>query len=107
MSTPETASQKSAIKPAFMQVAIRGRIEARRRHDKSFYSRVVCPAPDPYSRPQVVEVRSKQYFGEVGEEITVQAMLGGYAGKPFKVTDQTTGEIRTGQSYIHTLDAIE
>lgn len=107
MSTVETASPKQVPKLGFMQVAVRGRVEGRRRHEKLCYTKIVCPAPDPYSRPQLVEIRSKAYFAELGDETTVVGALGGYAGKPFKVTDQTTGEIRTGQSIILTLDAIE
>ena len=39
-----------------MQVTIKGRIDAARRHDKTRYTRIVTPAPDPYSRPQTVSV---------------------------------------------------
>lgn len=107
MSNVDTTPVKQGNKPAFMQVLIRGRVESRRRFEKSTFTRIVAPAADPYSRPQVVEVRSKAAIGEPGEEITVPAMLGGYAGKPFKATDKETGEVRTAQMYIHTLDAIE
>lgn len=90
-----------------MQVLVRGRIEAVRRFDKTRYTRIVTPAPDPYSRPQTIEVRSKQGLGQVGDEVTVTATLGGYARKPFRSTDKETGEVSMVTPVDLTLDAIE
>ncbi len=90
-----------------MQVLIRGRIDAARRHDKTTYTRIVTPAPDPYSRPQTVEVRSRQRLGQAGDEITVQAQLGGYTRKPFRSTDKETGEVTMVTPVDLTLDAVE
>ena len=58
-----------------MQVLVRGRIDAVRRHDKTTYTRIITPAPDPYSRPQTVEIRSKQRFGQPGDEVAQLAEL--------------------------------
>lgn len=107
MSTVDTASPKQGIKPTFMQVTIRGKIDARRRHDKTVYTRIVTPAPDPYSRPQTIEVRSKGALGQVGDEITVQAQLGGFTRKAFRSTDKETGETTMVTPVDLTLDAIE
>jgi hypothetical protein len=71
------------------------------------YTRIVTPAPDPYSRPQTVEVRSRQRLGQAGEEVTVQAQLGGYTRKPFRSTDKETGETTMVTPVDLTLDAIE
>ena len=90
-----------------MQVLVRGRIEAMRRFDKTRYTRVVTPAPDLYSRPQTVEIRSKQGIGQIGDEITVTAVLGGYARKPFRTTDKETGETTMVVPVDLTLDAVE
>lgn len=90
-----------------MQVLIRGRIDAVRRHDKTTYTRIVTPAPDPYSRPQTVEVRSRQRLGQTGDEITVLAQLGGYTRKPFRSTDKETGEVTMVTPVDLTLDAVE
>ena len=100
--TPSTAS-----KAVPMQVLVRGRIEAMRRFDKTRYTRVVTPAPDLYSRPQTVEIRSKQGIGQIGDEITVTAVLGGYARKPFRTTDKETGETTMVVPVDLTLDAVE
>lgn len=104
-STTASPSQGSRIVP--MQVTIKGRIDASSRHDKTTYTRIVTPAPDPYSRPQTVEIRSKQRLGQQGDEITVQAQLGGYTRKPFRSTDKETGETTMVTPVDLTLDAIE
>lgn len=90
-----------------MEVFIKGKIDARRRHESTWYTRMLTPAPDAYSRPQVVEIRSKQKLGEVGDEANVLAKLGGYTRKPFKSTDKDTGEITMVTPVDLTLDAVE
>lgn len=90
-----------------MQVVVRGRIDASRSHEKTRYTRIITPAPDPYSRPQTIEVRSKAQLGQRGEEVTVLAQLGGYTRKPFRSTDKVTGETTMVTPVDLTLDAIE
>lgn len=90
-----------------MQVVVRGRIDASRSHEKTRYTRIVTPAPDPYSRPQTIEIRSKGQLGQRGEEVTVMAQLGGYTRKPFRSTDKETGETTMVIPVDLTLDAIE
>lgn len=107
MNAPATASPTQGTRIVPMQVVIRGRIDAARRHDKTTYTRIVTPAPDPYSRPQTVEVRSRQRLGQTGDEITVQAQLGGYTRKPFRSTDKETGEVTMVTPVDLTLDAVE
>ena len=110
MNAPATTSPtqgSSTARPAYMLVTIKGKIDARRRHDKTTYTRIVTPAPDPYSRPQTIEVRSKGALGQVGDEVIVQAQLGGYTRKPFRSTDKDTGETMMVTPVDLTLDAIE
>ena len=102
VATPATTARTSA-----MQVLVRGRIDAVRRHDKIVYTRITSPAPDPYSRPQTVEVRSKQRFGQPGDEVAQLATLGGYARRPFRMTDKETGETTIVTPIDMTLDAVE
>lgn len=90
-----------------MQVLVVGRIDAVRRHEKTTYTRVITPAPDPYSRPQTVEIRSKQRLGQPGDQVTQLGLLGGYARKPFRSTDKETGETTMVTPIDMTLDAIE
>ena len=107
MNAPVIESPKQGNKMAVMQVVIRGRIDASRTHEKTRYTRIVTPAPDPYSRPQTVEIRSKGQLGSKGEEVTVLAQLGGFTRKPFRSTDKETGEVTMVTPVDLTLDAIE
>ena len=95
------------IKPVPMHVMVVGRIDASRSHDGTRYTRVLTPAPDAYSRPQTVEIRSKQKLGDRGEEISVTAKLGGYTRKPFRSVDKETGETTMVTPVDLTLDAVE
>ncbi|MCS4508780.1 single-stranded DNA-binding protein [Xylophilus ampelinus] len=90
-----------------MEVVVRGKIDAVRRHEQKRYTRILTPAPDAYSRPQTVEIRSNQQLGQKGDEITVKATLGGYTRKPFKSTDRETGEVSSITPVDMTLDAVE
>ncbi|MDA8445296.1 single-stranded DNA-binding protein [Paracidovorax valerianellae] len=101
------ASPTQGTKIGPMQVLVKGRIDATRRHEQTRYTRIVTPAPDPYSRPQTVEVRSKAQLGSKGEEVQVLAQLGGYTRKPFRSTDKETGEVTSVTPVDLTLDAVE
>ena len=107
MNAPVAEAPKQGTKMAPMQVFVRGRIDASRTHEKTRYTRIVTPAPDPYSRPQTVEIRSKSQLGAKGEEVTVLAQLGGFTRKPFRSTDKESGEITLVTPVDLTLDAIE
>jgi len=100
------ATPATAAKAVPMQVIIKGRIEAVRRWEQTRYTRIVTPAPDPYSRPQVVEVRSKEQLGQKGDEITVVALLGGFTRKPYKSVDKESGEVSMITPVDLTLDAV-
>lgn len=103
--TAATPINAPRVKP--MEVLVVGRLEAHRRYEKLSFSRLITPAADAYSRPQVVEVRSKVKLGEIGEEITVSCKLGGFMRKPYRVTDRDTGEVTTITPVDLTLDAVE
>lgn len=93
MSTEKSLQSVVGQKPLHVNIA--GKITRVRRHEKFVYTTVICPAKDAYSRPSVVEIRSKARFGEVDEEARVTAELGGYEGKSYGVTDRETGERKT------------
>ena len=90
-----------------MEVNVRGKIETSRRYEGNHYTRFITPAPDAYSRPQVVEVRSKNKLGQKDDEVSVTCKLGGFTRKPYRVTDKDTGEQLMLTPVDHTLDAIE
>lgn len=83
-----------AGKPVPLQTLVVGKCMRVRRHEQFTYTTIITPAKDEYSRPQVVEVRSKARFADRDEPVSVQAMLGGYEGKAYAVVDRETGERR-------------
>lgn len=102
--TPITSAPGRA-KP--MEVLVVGRLDASRRYERQYFARLITPAPDAYSRPQMVEVRSKQKLGDIGDEVTVTCKLGGFTRRPFRVTDKDTGETQMVTPVDMTLDAVE
>lgn len=102
-----TVAPRSASKQKARQVLIEGKVLAVRRHEQFFYTRIICPAADAYSRPQIVEIRSSKRFSDRDEETAVTAMLGGYEGKAYTVTDRETGERRSLTPVNLHLDLIE
>lgn len=94
-------------KQAPMTVRVIGKITRTRRHEQFTYTTVITPAPDAYSKPSVVEIRSKQRFGERDEEIDVMATLGGYEGRSYRITDRETGEVKMLVPVNTYLDLIE
>ena len=108
MSEVKEASKVGAAGTAKpMHVFIIGKVERVRRYEQFTYTTVICPAPDLYSKPQVLELRSKARFAEREEEVKVWGRLGGWQGKPYKVTDKETGEIRQLVPVTLFLDLIE
>lgn len=107
MNAPATGSPTQGTRPAYNQATVKGKVTDRRRHEKSFFTRILTPAPDPYSRPQTLEIRSKATLGQVGDEVVVAVQLGGYTRKPFRFTDKETGETTMVTPVDHTLDAVE
>ncbi len=98
-------SSLASVKP--MQVLVKGRVDARRRYEKTVYTRVVTPAADPYSRPQTLEVRSAQPVGSVGDLVSLVCVVGGFSRKPYRITDRETGETQTIVPVDITLDVVE
>lgn len=96
-----------SVKVVALQVLVKGKVEASRRFDGKRYTRIITPAADAYSRPQVVEVRSVAKLGDVGDETEVTCRLGGYTRKPFRTTDKETGETSMVTPVDLTLDAVE
>ena len=110
MAAAETASidsSKIKVYPKSMQVVVSGRIEVSKTFDGKRYTQVLTPAPDAYSRPQLVEIRSKSKLGDKGEEVSAQCILGGFQRKPYEVKDKNTGEVVKVIPVEHTLDLIE
>lgn len=98
---------KKSTLPQPMRVIVMGRVEGSKTYDGKRYTQIMTPAADAYSRPQLIEVRSKSRIADKGEEISVACILGGYQRKAYDVKDKKTGEIQTVVPVEHTLDLIE
>lgn len=95
-----TMTQTAKLKPG--QAVIKGRIDARRRFNNEFYTRLVLPAPDEYTPPAVVEVISKDKLGDIGDDWTGCVRIGGRRNS-FPATDRDTGErvvVQTANIYL-------
>lgn len=100
------ASSASARMPVG-KVLFRGKVDSFRVHEGSHYTEILTPAEDEYSRPQVIEIRSKRRLGRPGEVIEVLCRAGGYRGNLFTYTDKETGEQLKSRKVLHTFDLIE
>ncbi len=100
-------SNSAASQPAPMEVLIVGKVARVRRYEGTFYTVIVCPAVDLYSRPQTVEIRSKARFSDPDDTVKVTARLGGFEGRQYRVTDKDTGESRMLVPVNQTLDLVE
>jgi len=92
---------------AARETVIFGKILRVRRHEKHFYTSIICPAADEFSRPSIVELRSEARFGDADEKVRVIGALGGYEGKAYRVVDKDTGETRMVTPVVHFLDFVE
>jgi len=99
------AAAPAKIRP--MQTIVHGRVESTKLREKIWYSILVTPAEDSYSRPQNVEIRSKNKIGSQGEEITQLCKLIGFKRKPYTFTDKSTGEVLTLVPHDLVLEAVE
>ncbi len=97
----------SFAKPKLMEVNILGKVDSIRRYDGKTFTRVLTPAADAYSKPQVLEIRSDKKIGDRGEEVTVLCRIGGYTRKAFRVTDKDSGEQTMVTPVDMTLDALD
>lgn len=101
------ASPRARIETGIVRIA--GRIRAVKQltgDRKGFATQVSLPAPDAYTAPGLVEVRSTQRLGKAEDDIDVSARVGGYLGKPVKRTDND-GVITTDRYVSNTFDVVE
>ncbi|NHZ93927.1 single-stranded DNA-binding protein [Massilia sp. CCM 8733] len=99
--------KKSQLAVKAMVVMVVGRLEGSKSYEGKRYTQVMTPAADAYSRPQLVEIRSKGRLGEKGDEISCHCVLGGFQRKAYETKDKQTGEIVKVVPVEHTLDLCE
>lgn len=107
MSDPVSLPTAKPTKINFGEVMFRGKVIRVTRYENLFYTQMICPAPDHYSKPQIVEIRSKSGFADLDQEVDVKAKLGGYHGKTYKSTNKDTGVVKTVYPVNLTLDLVE
>lgn len=105
MSTPSVPETKA--QPRLNQAFLAGRVNAVRKAEDVVFTEVTLPAPDQYSSPATVEIRSRKRLGQVGETVEVPVACGGYRGKPFVYTDKETGERFNRRPVVNSYVAIE
>lgn len=102
MNAPATAA-----KPANMTFIAIGRIESASKYQDSVTTLIKTPAPDAYSHPSTIAVRSKSRLGSAGDEVTVACRIGGVP-RTFNRTDKETGEVmqvRTADAYFNVIES--
>jgi len=61
------------------QIVIQGRIEHISKYNDKIEHIVITPAPDPYSKPSLMLVKSNSRLGGVGDEVKVFCVFHGWA----------------------------
>ena len=91
------------------QAFVAGRLGARRsmalKEGKRFLQLCMTPAPDPYSMPSVVELKSVAPLGNEGDDWSGVVRVGGYPNN-FNVTDKD-GVITSVRSARVVLEVVE
>lgn len=100
----------NAKKPVMVAI-VHGKVKRVRRFNgidgKGYFTTIITPAPDEYSKPNAVEIWSKEKLADVDDITTVDVQLGGYEEKSYQYTDKETGEKGTAWPVKITLKAIE
>lgn len=79
-----------------------GRVQSKpRKYDRNDGSKavatvVVCAAPDAFSSPSRLEIRSDKPIGDVGSDFEGVVRIGGII-ESFQYTDKVSGEVMRGQ----------
>ncbi|MDR5615432.1 MULTISPECIES: DNA-binding protein G5P [unclassified Arsenophonus] len=75
--------------------------------DGHVYTTVILPAPDPYSKPPIVKIRSKRRVGVIDSEINeLVCRISGYE-RSFRYPDKKTGQMTLGYNVEMFLDLAE
>lgn len=104
MTTASVSAPATASVPRIraLETAIAGRVAERgvRSLDNgTVLTRIVIPAPDQFSHPQTVEVRSERRFAQPGQDVTIVARIGSYR-RTFRLRDGTQGDAIEHNLYL-------
>jgi len=100
-------ASKASSANGSMKISISGRIKGHRFYEKTYYTELTIPAPDPYSQPSVVEVRSSNRLGQSDEDVSINCQLSGFYGRSYSFTDKKSGEVVNRRPVNLVLDVID
>jgi hypothetical protein len=86
MNAPVVSSLPAAQSLKVNQICVQGRIEHVSKYDDKFEHIIVTPAPDAYSKPELMRVNSGSRLGSKGEEVKVLCVFHGW-GNDYKNKD--------------------
>ncbi|MBC8950722.1 DNA-binding protein G5P [Xenorhabdus sp. TS4] len=76
-------------------------------NDGYVFTTIILPAPDPYSKPPVVKVRSRRKLASIDSEVTeLVCRISGFE-RSFKYHDKQTGQPSVGYNVEMFLDLVE
>ena len=112
MSNVPSTQASGVAKPSLpsQQAQLSGRIVSRRKINTKNGPQIITiaklPAPDEFTSPQTVELRSLGSIGAAGEDFSCIVQVGGY-GRSDKSVDAETGEQRQVQTADNSLTVVE
>ncbi|MGY8624415.1 hypothetical protein [Chromobacterium violaceum] len=86
---------------------ISGRIRSAEKRGEFVYTVIALPAPDQFTSPGLVEVRSKKRVGDKESDVKLLVKCGGYFGSPYRYTDKETGEQVSRRAFNNSLTVVE
>jgi len=102
----QTNPQAATLGVALLKGRIIGRTRKVGKDGKPFFITLLrLPAPDEYTSPGTVEVRSAASVGDIGGDAHLRVRIGGY-GRSYKTTDEN-GESKTVQTADNSLTVCE
>ncbi|WP_440029723.1 hypothetical protein [Chromobacterium amazonense] len=108
--TAAPSSQRQALMQSLLSgncAIISGRIRSAEKRGEYVYSIVALPAPDQFTSPGLVEVRSPKRIGDKEQDIRILVKCGGYFGNPYRYTDKDTGEQVSRRAFNNSYTFIE
>ena len=96
----------SISKSASMVFHVVGRVEHVAKYQDTVTTLIKTPAPDAYSHPSTIAVRSRARLGAIGDEIEIDCRVGGVP-RTFSRTDKGTGEVTPVRTADHFFNVVE
>jgi len=85
-----------------LETAISGRVAekgVRQLDNGTVLTRIVIPAPDEFSHPQTVEVRSERRIAQPGQDVKIVARISSYR-RTFRLKDGSQGDAIEHNLYV-------